>query len=35
VRARPGVDDASVRRDVLHGLADQIGKLFYKYKPDY
>jgi hypothetical protein len=35
VRARPGVDDASVRRDVQRGLADQIGKLFYKYKPDY
>jgi hypothetical protein len=34
VRARPGVDDASVRRDVQHSLADQIGKLFYKYKPD-
>ena len=35
VRARPGVDDISVRREVMHGLADQIGKLFYKYKPDY
>jgi hypothetical protein len=34
VRARPGVDDASVRRDVQRGLADQIAKLFYKYKPE-
>ena len=34
VRARPGVNDASVRRDVQRGLADQIAKLFYSYKPE-
>ena len=34
VRARPGVTDATVRRDVQRALADQIAKLFYKYKPD-
>jgi hypothetical protein len=34
VRARPGVDDASVRRGVQKAMAEQIAKLFYKYKPD-
>ena len=34
VRARPGIDDASVRRDVQRAMADQIAKLFYKYKPE-
>jgi hypothetical protein len=33
-RARPGVNSESVRRGVQKSIADQIGKLFYKYKPD-
>jgi hypothetical protein len=34
VRATPGVDGDSVRRGVQRSIADQIAKLFYKYKPD-
>ena len=33
-RARPGVNSESVRRGVQMSIADQIAKLFYKYKPD-
>jgi|SRR5687767_4746935 hypothetical protein len=34
VRAQPGVDDASVRRAVQQGLAEQIVKLFYKHEAE-
>jgi hypothetical protein len=34
VRLRPGVTEASVRRQIQQGLAIQIVQQFYKYKPD-